>query len=93
MGVVTSARITHATPAAAYAHTPDRTWETDLDAPQVDQGCKDIARQLIEDNPDIAVRSWSLRHCKQRLVLEHVTLACSRNEAKIVPGLYNAVKL
>ena len=49
-GVVTTARLTHATPAATYAHTPERNWEDDHDLPQeaIDNGCKDIARQLIE---------------------------------------------
>ncbi|VAX05793.1 Alkaline phosphatase [hydrothermal vent metagenome] len=49
-GVVTTARLTHATPAATYAHTPERNWEDDHDLTQeaVDNGCKDIARQLIE---------------------------------------------
>jgi hypothetical protein len=28
-GVVTTARLTHATPAAAYAHSPTRKWESD----------------------------------------------------------------
>ena len=30
-GVVTTARLTHATPAACYAHTADRDWESDYD--------------------------------------------------------------
>lgn len=49
-GVVTTTRVTHATPAAAYAHTVQRDWESDGDMPQTarDQGCLDIARQLIE---------------------------------------------
>ena len=49
-GVVTNARITHATPASTYAHVPDRNWENDaaLPALAVSEGCKDIARQLIE---------------------------------------------
>lgn len=49
-GVVSTARITHATPAAAYAHTPNRDWESDaqLSAEAKANGCKDIARQLIE---------------------------------------------
>src|SRR5690606_14174292 len=28
-GIVTTARLTHATPAATYAHAPDRNWESD----------------------------------------------------------------
>ncbi len=49
-GVVTTTRITHATPAACYAHSPDRDWECDADLPQTAKDAKspDIARQLIE---------------------------------------------
>ncbi len=51
-GVVSTARITHATPAATYAHTSVRDWEADSNLPV---GCevKDIARQLIEVNSDV----------------------------------------
>ena len=44
-GVVTTARLTHGTPAATYAHVPERRWEDDTltEAP-----CIDIAAQLIE---------------------------------------------
>ncbi|KAK7094250.1 alkaline phosphatase-like [Littorina saxatilis] len=55
VGVVTNTRITHATPAAAYAQAADRNWEADSDMAGVEGGCKDIARQLVEDNPDIKV--------------------------------------
>ncbi|MEX6724664.1 alkaline phosphatase [Parapedomonas caeni] len=49
-GVVTTTRITHATPAATYAHTPQRDWESDTDMPEAArrEGCLDIARQLVE---------------------------------------------
>ncbi len=49
-GVVTTTRITHATPASTYAHTPERDWEVDSKTPQdaIKNGCKDIARQLVE---------------------------------------------
>jgi len=49
-GIISTARITHATPAAAYAHTPNRDWENDAAMPEAAkaQGCVDIARQLIE---------------------------------------------
>lgn len=49
-GVVTTTRITHATPAAAYANTVQRDWESDGDIPPAarDQGCIDIARQLVD---------------------------------------------
>ena len=48
-GVVSTARITHATPAATYARSADRNWEDVSDMPQeaIDAGCVDIADQLI----------------------------------------------
>jgi len=48
-GIVTTARITHATPAAAYARAAQRDWEADVDlsAAAVAAGCADIASQLI----------------------------------------------
>tara|TARA_R110002020_G_scaffold98736_13_gene234842 strand:+ start:1753 stop:3240 length:1488 start_codon:yes stop_codon:yes gene_type:complete len=47
VGVVSTARITHATPAAVYAKTAQRDWEHNAALPE---GCaqKDIADQLIE---------------------------------------------
>ena len=49
-GVVTTTRITHATPAATYAHSVERNWEGDADMPVEarEQGCVDIARQLVD---------------------------------------------
>jgi alkaline phosphatase len=49
-GVVTTTRLTHATPASAYAHVPERDWENDADLSDEarQHGCTDIAKQLIE---------------------------------------------
>ncbi len=49
-GVVSTARITHATPAATFAHVTDREWEADARMPpdRLAEGCMDIARQLVE---------------------------------------------
>ena len=49
-GIVSTARITHATPAGAYAHYAERNWEDndDLSEAAVTHGCKDIAQQLVE---------------------------------------------
>jgi len=49
-GVVSTARITHATPAGAYAHVPDRDWEDSQTISEAGraQGCRDIATQLVE---------------------------------------------
>ncbi|MDH4020175.1 MAG: alkaline phosphatase [Xanthomonadales bacterium] len=49
-GVVTTTKLTHATPAATYAHVPERDWENDRDLTDEARrnGCTDIAAQLIE---------------------------------------------
>jgi alkaline phosphatase len=49
-GLVTTMRLTHAVPAATYAHVSDPDWEIDWRVPPQAkaQGCKDIARQLAE---------------------------------------------
>lgn len=53
-GVVTTTRITHASPAGTYAHVGNRDWESDADVlcrnhdPKL---CQDIASQLILNEP------------------------------------------
>ena len=49
-GVVTTTRVTHATPGATFTHSADRNWENDTDLPDAarEAGCLDIARQLVE---------------------------------------------
>ncbi|MGV8922317.1 MAG: alkaline phosphatase [Thermomonas sp.] len=60
-GVVTTTRVTHATPASTYSHVADRNWESDANLPDAAKaaGCKDIARQLIEkpygSGPDVVM--------------------------------------
>ncbi|CAG9773764.1 unnamed protein product [Ceutorhynchus assimilis] len=49
-GFVTTTRVTHATPSALYAHTPNRKWECEASLPE-NSDCKDIAYQLINDSP------------------------------------------
>lgn len=48
-GVVSTARITHATPAATYSHTANRDWEGDSDKP-AGATVPDIASQLVDFN-------------------------------------------
>ncbi|XP_052819506.1 alkaline phosphatase-like isoform X2 [Mya arenaria] len=55
VGIVTTTRVTHATPGALYASIPERNWENDNDMADVANcSVKDIAAQLIE-NPNIQV--------------------------------------
>ncbi|UYV82023.1 hypothetical protein LAZ67_21000480 [Cordylochernes scorpioides] len=47
-GIITTARVTHASPSGTYAHTAHRDWEAHTyDNP----GCVDIATQLIKSEP------------------------------------------
>ncbi|MFC6197489.1 alkaline phosphatase [Ponticaulis profundi] len=48
-GVVSTARITHATPGSTYTKSANRDWEDDASmGDQAAAGCADIARQLID---------------------------------------------
>lgn len=49
-GVVSTARLTHATPATVYAVSPIRDWEANVDMPETGtEGCRDIAQQILGD--------------------------------------------
>ncbi|XP_069680535.1 membrane-bound alkaline phosphatase-like [Periplaneta americana] len=53
-GVVTTTRVTHASPAGAYAHIANRDWENDAavrNSQQDSDVCNDIAEQLVKDLP------------------------------------------
>ncbi|XP_039756700.1 membrane-bound alkaline phosphatase-like [Pararge aegeria] len=53
-GIVTTTRVTHASPSGAYAHVADRDWESDADV-RADghdpEQCPDIAYQLVHSYP------------------------------------------
>ncbi|EZA61510.1 Alkaline phosphatase, tissue-nonspecific isozyme [Ooceraea biroi] len=55
-GFVTTTRVTHATPAPLYAHCANRKWECEANMPSSAADCKDIARQLVEDEPGKNIR-------------------------------------
>lgn len=48
-GIISTARITHATPAAVYGHAMSRGWEsdTDMDDDGKTRGCIDLATQMV----------------------------------------------
>ncbi|XP_019621363.1 PREDICTED: alkaline phosphatase-like [Branchiostoma belcheri] len=56
-GVVSTTSLTDATVASTYAHSASRYWDTDANLPweAVQNGCKDIAAQLVDSAPDIEV--------------------------------------
>lgn len=58
-GIVTTSRITHATPSAAYGHAHDRDFEAfdgkKFKYQDYNNGCRDLASQLVDDNSYINV--------------------------------------
>lgn len=57
-GIVSTTRITHATPAATYAKSADRDWENPsmMPAEAIAEGCEDIASQLINFEANLEAR-------------------------------------
>lgn len=57
-GIISTARITHATPAATYAKSAERNWEdnSDMPAEAIAAGCLDIADQLIKFEETLEAR-------------------------------------
>lgn len=53
-GIVTTSRVTHASPSGAFAHVANREWECDADVESFGndpRSCDDIARQLVHGEP------------------------------------------
>ncbi len=62
LGIVSTARLTHATPASVYARSVSRDWEGDTAIPedQRGRGCSDIAQQLVAAPFDVALGGGSV---------------------------------
>ncbi|XP_071040594.1 alkaline phosphatase, tissue-nonspecific isozyme [Parasteatoda tepidariorum] len=86
-GLVTTTRVTHATPAALYGHSPHRDWESDTKMPKNATRCKDLARQLVEDLPGRDLKS---RNSRAKFITTATELA-SLNKVPVdyVLGLFN----
>nr|UXP86334.1 membrane-bound alkaline phosphatase isoform X1 [Megoura viciae] len=61
VGLVTTTRVTHASPAGVYAHTANREWESDINLAEAKNltdvtQCEDIAKQLITRSPGIDIK-------------------------------------
>ena len=61
-GLISTARITHATPAATYAKSADRNWEdiSDMPAEEAAAGCEDIASQLVNFEANLEAKFTGL---------------------------------
>ena len=55
--MVTTTRVTHASPAASYAHVAQRDWEAYMPSEVSGQEeCEDIAKQLVTDADNRNIR-------------------------------------
>ena len=59
VGIVSTARITHATPAAMYSHSPSRGLEADTDIKGIFAGCTSIAQQMIDSQAELIMGGGS----------------------------------
>lgn len=82
-GLVTTTKVTHASPAGTYAHTSNRNWESDKElneaaanASDVNR-CEDIAKQLMTGHPGKDFKASST--CYRRA-------PSSRQNANVVHG-------
>ncbi len=82
-GFVTTTRVSHATPAALYAHSADRFWECDKKLPEgAPEDVKDISWQLIHNDPGNKIKgnySISLKTFIIFLIFKPVMLGGGRS--------------
>ena len=62
IGLISTARVTHATPASMYANAASRYWEYDskIPAEEAAKGCKDISHQLLTKGRDYKVKKINI---------------------------------
>jgi len=97
VGVVSTARLTHATPAAMYSHTVSRAIEADKDLlePFNYEGCKSISQQLIESDVDLALGGGRKEFTDEQVAAWPGTLASTKADMLAAPsddrilGLFN----
>ena len=88
VGVVSTARLTHATPGAMYSHSPMRDWEADVNLPTDSVGCADIATQVRANRSNIFIRPYMSIHVHTKAYMcIHVQLIESMEGGKVVVAL------
>jgi len=92
VGVVSTTRITHATPAAIYGHAVSRNWEAgeDIDPRAAQAGCKSLADQMLAAPLDIILGGGRKRQEKDGhiYVQDKAALSTAPKDKKIM-GLFN----
>ena len=83
VGIVTTTRITHATPAAMFAHADNRNWESDNEVPREakDAGCKSIAQQMVESEAKIIMGGGASKFSEDQLSTLKANYTFAENKA------------
>jgi alkaline phosphatase len=83
VGIVTTTRITHATPAAMFAHADNRNWESDNEVPKEakDAGCKSIAQQMVESEAEIIMGGGTSKFSENQLNTLKANYTFAENKA------------
>ena len=97
VGVISTARLTHATPAAMYSHSVSRDIEADKDLqdPFNYEGCKSISQQLIESDVDLALGGGRKEFTEEQIAAWLGTVVGTKAEMMAAPtdepllGLFN----
>lgn len=97
VGIISTARLTHATPAAMFAHSVSRDIEADKDLqkPFDYEGCKSIAQQLIESDVDLALGGGRKEFTDEQVAAWPGTVVSTQAELMSAPddarvlGLFN----
>lgn len=97
VGVISTARLTHATPAAMYSHSVSRNIEAekDLQDPFDYEGCKSISQQLIESDVDLALGGGRKEFTDAQIAAWSGVVASTKDELLSAPtdqrvlGLFN----
>jgi hypothetical protein len=83
-GVVTTTRLTHASPAGAYSYVANRNWENDAEvrnSKQDPEVCDDIAEQLVNNYPGKNIKVCDTVHFTLRISLR---VQNSEQDCKVV---------
>ena len=85
VGIVTTTRITHATPAAMFAHADNRNWESDSDVPKEakEAGCKSIAQQMVDSEAEIIMGGGSSKFSENQLSTLKANYTYAENKAEM----------
>lgn len=94
VGVISTARLTHATPAAVYAKTANRNWEDNTGLPEGCTAQKDIAAQLFDamqaGTVDFAM-GGGRRHFLPETVTDVEGKAGTRTDGRNIPEELKAI--